>query len=204
MDTYTQINRAVASALTALASGTLGSYTHDGLASVAHFFGASVDLSALVGWLQIFAALTSAVFMYFIAVAIMHKRMAVSVAAAGATDSVPDTHPAVSQGGGPLRPRWDAIVSHLDSSREADWKLAVMEADKLADEALSRAGFGGATFGDRLTGIAPGTLVSLDGLWWSHKVRNRLAHELDYFLRYTEARQAIGYYEQALNELHML
>ena len=102
------------------------------------------------------------------------------------------------------RARWDVIKAHLDSNRETDWKIAVIEADKLVDEAFGRAGFPGATFGDVLMNIAPGNLVSLDGVWWAHKVRNRLAHETDYFLRYTEARQAIAYYEAALHELRLL
>jgi hypothetical protein len=72
------------------------------------------------------------------------------------------------------------------------------------DDALSRAGFPGESFGDRLTNIQPGTLLALDGLWWAHRIRNRLAHEMDYFLRYTEARQAVAYYEQALAELQLL
>lgn len=105
---------------------------------------------------------------------------------------------------GPLKPQWVRVLAHLDSPREADWKLAVIEADKLAERALSAAGFAGAGLGEKLMNIAPGNLITLDGLWWAHKVRNRLAHEMDYFLRYTEARQAIGYYEQALNELRAI
>ncbi len=105
---------------------------------------------------------------------------------------------------GVLRERWNTVIAHLDSPREADWKVALLEADTLIDDALAKAGFPGATFGDRLSNIQPGTLLSLDGIWWAHKVRNRLAHEADYFLRYTEARQAIGYYEAALTELQLL
>lgn len=105
---------------------------------------------------------------------------------------------------GVLRGRWDAILKYLDSPREAEWKVAVIEADKLADDAMAKAGFSGDTFGDRLSNIQSGALLSLDGVWWAHKIRNRLAHESDYFLRYTEARQAIGYYEAALAELHLL
>jgi hypothetical protein len=105
---------------------------------------------------------------------------------------------------GPLAKPWERVLGHLDSPREAEWKLAVMEADKLADSALASAGFPGASIGERLTNASAGQLVSLDGLWWAHKIRNRVAHEMDYFLRYTEARQAIGYYEQALNELRAI
>jgi hypothetical protein len=115
---------------------------------------------------------------------------------AGASGNVAST--------GALRGRWDAIAHHLDSPREADWKVAVIEADKLVDDALAKAGFPGETFGDRLSNIQPGTLLSLDGVWWAHKVRNRLAHETDYFLRYTEAKQAVGYFEAALAELQLL
>ena len=69
---------------------------------------------------------------------------------------------------------------------------------------VARSGYAGDSFGDRLMNIDAGALASLDGLWWAHKVRNRLAHEMDYFLRYTEARQAMGYYEQTLQELNLV
>lgn len=105
---------------------------------------------------------------------------------------------------GVLRQRWNEVLKHIDSNRENDWKTAVMEADKLVDTALQQGGFSGETFGDRLANIQPGTLLSLDGLWWAHRVRNRVAHEVDYFLRYTEARQAISYYEATLSELQMI
>ena len=120
------------------------------------------------------------------------------------TGGMEPAEPVATATAGAWRGRWDDIVRHLDSPRETDWKLAVMEADKLADAALKHAGFAGDTFGDRLTNINPGDLTSLDGLWWAHRVRNRIAHEMDYFLRYTEARQAVSYYESTLAELRLL
>lgn len=108
----------------------------------------------------------------------------------------------------PERPRvtgrWGSVQSKLESPREQDWKLAILEADTVVDEALKRTGVGGSTFSDRLSQVPPGSLSSLDGLWWAHKIRNRIAHEVDYFLRYTEARQAIQYYEATLRELGAL
>lgn len=128
-------------------------------------------------------------------------------AAAGSSDRSQESTsaaPSVSAGQGALRERFNEIAGHLDSARENDWKSAVLEADKLVDTALKQAGFPGDTFGDRLTNIQPGMLVSLDGVWWAHRVRNRIAHEMDYFLRYTEARQAVSYFEAALSELQLL
>ena len=100
--------------------------------------------------------------------------------------------------------RWDEIEKHINSTREAEWKFAVIEADKLVDEPLKNAGFAGDTMGDRLMNIQPGQLTTLQGLWEAHKIRNRLVHDTNYFLRYTEAKRAVGLYEKTLKELQAL
>lgn len=105
---------------------------------------------------------------------------------------------------GPMRKQWERVLGQLDSPREDDWKLAVIEADKLVDLALAQANIPGVGMGERLANMGPGSLTSFDGLGWAHGVRNRLAHQVDYFLRYTEAKRAMGYYEQALNELNVI
>ncbi len=103
-----------------------------------------------------------------------------------------------------LNSRWDEIEKHINSTREAEWKFAVIEADKLVDEILKGAGFPGDTMGDRLMNIQPGQLTTLQGLWEAHKIRNRLVHDTNYFLRYTEAKRAVGLYEKTLKELQAI
>ena len=100
--------------------------------------------------------------------------------------------------------RWSEIERHINSTREAEWKFAVVEADKLADEILKGAGFPGDSMGDRLMNIRPGQLTTLQNLWEAHKIRNRLVHDANYFLRYTEAKRAVGLYEKTLKELQAL
>lgn len=143
-----------------------------------------------------------AVFALFIVFVMTQKRMLKAQQEAPAAALVVEG--AAEQPTGILRDRWNGLLKHLDSTHEAQWKIAVIEADKLVDDALAKAGYSGDTFGDRLSNIRPGILLSLDGIWWAHKVRNRLAHEVDYFLRYTEARQAVGYFEAALSELQLI
>ena len=87
--------------------------------------------------------------------------------------------------------RWVEIEKHISSTREAEWKFAVIEADKLVDELLKGAGFQGDTMGERLMNIQPGQLTTLQGLWEAHKIRNRLVHDTNYFLRYTEAKRTV-------------
>ncbi len=100
--------------------------------------------------------------------------------------------------------RWVEIEKHINSTREGEWKFAVIEADKLVDELIKSAGFPGETLGDRLMNMNKTQLVTLDSLWEAHKIRNRLVHDTNYFLRYTEAKRAVGLYEKTLKELQAL
>jgi hypothetical protein len=103
--------------------------------------------------------------------------------------------------GGAMQARWDEIVRHMQSAKETEWKFAVIEADKLIDLVLARAGFVGSSLGERLMNMQQGELQNLEVLWEAHKIRNNIAHEVDYFLRFTEAKRAIEAYASVLREV---
>lgn len=110
----------------------------------------------------------------------------------------------VSAPGGALQARWEEILRHIESTNEAEWKFAVIEADKLVDELLKSSGYLGETMGERLMSIDKTQIVTLDDLWDAHKTRNRLVHDANYFLRYAEAKRAVKLYEETLKELGAL
>lgn len=99
--------------------------------------------------------------------------------------------------------RWEEVQRHITSTREAEWKFAVIEADKVVDDILKNS-FPGETMGERLMNIGPSQLETLNGLWEAHKIRNRLVHDVNYFLRYTEAKRAVILYERTLKELQAI
>lgn len=96
---------------------------------------------------------------------------------------------------------WQAILSHLGSLNESEWKLAVIEADKLVNDLLIQKGYQGESMAERLSLIDKNEFKSLDLLWEAHKIRNRIAHKLDFKLEQNEAKKAISYYEEAIKEL---
>ena len=102
-----------------------------------------------------------------------------------------------------MNARWEEVLKHITSTREAEWKFAVIEADKVVDDILKNA-YPGETMGERLLNITKGQLDTLDGLWEAHKIRNRLVHDADYFLRYAEAKKAVLLFERTLRELQAL
>jgi len=81
--------------------------------------------------------------------------------------------------------------------------LAVIDADKLLDEALKRRGFKGKTMGERLVS-AQRSLNDNDAVWYAHKLRNRLVHEPDIKLKKKEAQTALAGFRQGLKDLGAL
>lgn len=99
---------------------------------------------------------------------------------------------------------WSAIQEHFFTGGDNDLKIAILEADKVLDEALRGAGIQGNTLGDRLKKIKPSQLPDIDAIWQAHKLRNQIAHENDFKLKRDIAERALGIYEKALRELKVL
>lgn len=99
---------------------------------------------------------------------------------------------------------WKGIEQHLVQGDEKDWRIAIIEADKVLDEVLKTLGFPGTDLGDRLKRSNATQLPSIDQVWEAHKLRNRIAHEVDFKLTRELAGRAIAIYEQAFRELGAL
>src|SRR3989344_2442517 len=64
-----------------------------------------------------------------------------------------------------LQNEWDRIRANAESIRESEWKLSIIEADKLVDDVLKQLGYPGESMGERLMMIKLDELTSLQDLW---------------------------------------
>jgi len=78
--------------------------------------------------------------------------------------------------------------------------LAIVDADKLLDEALKRHHYKGKTMGERLVS-AQRAISDNDAVWYAHKLRNRLVHEPNVRLKKREAQNALAGFRQGLKDL---
>ncbi|OGL35062.1 hypothetical protein A3F65_01835 [Candidatus Saccharibacteria bacterium RIFCSPHIGHO2_12_FULL_47_16b] len=81
--------------------------------------------------------------------------------------------------------------------------LAIIDADRLLDEALIKKRFKGKTAGERLVS-AQKALSDNDAVWYAHKLSNRLVHEPHIRLKKEEAKKALIGFKQALTDLGAL
>lgn len=80
------------------------------------------------------------------------------------------------------------------------WPLAIIDADKLLDEALIKSKYKGKTMGERLVS-AQRQLSNNDAVWFAHKLRNKLVHENVTNLKEGEVKDALVGFRQALKDL---
>jgi len=101
------------------------------------------------------------------------------------------------------RARWKEIEALVELKKEMNYKLAVIEADKLLDSALRGMYFTGTTMAERLK-LASYKFPKLKQVWWAHQVRNHVVHDVRYELRHGEAKKVLDLFKRAMNTLGVL
>jgi hypothetical protein len=98
------------------------------------------------------------------------------------------------------RLKWLEIERQLKRDEPSTCLLAVLNADKLLDQALRERGTKGETMGERMKTIKD-TWSNANAVWGAHKLRNHIAHETDAKVSYEDARRALGGFKQALKDI---
>lgn len=97
--------------------------------------------------------------------------------------------------------RWQNVQSHLSSVNPNDWKLAIIEADVLLERTLEKAGYIGATIGDKLKNTSARQFMTIEDAWQAHRVRNQIAHGgSDFVLTQRVANETMVMYERVFVE----
>ncbi len=98
------------------------------------------------------------------------------------------------------RTDWLQIENNLDKANDATYQFSILSADKLLDRALRELGVPGKDMGDRLK-KSNGRFSNIDAVWAAHKIRNKIAHEVDAKIDRKVSKRMLAIYKNALKEL---
>jgi len=101
-------------------------------------------------------------------------------------------------------PRWERIMDLVNTETSSEWKVAVIEADKLLEEMINYLPIQGENLGDKMKKIDRSDFLTLDDAWEAHKVRNRIAHEPGFEISQHEARRVIGLFKKVFDEFDFI
>lgn len=104
-----------------------------------------------------------------------------------------------------MQKKWDKVLERLDSGNMSQYKVAILEADEIADKLLAGIGYKGANMSERLAQIRPEQLDNYtDELARAHQIRNRIVHEENFVVDKEMAKETIEIYERFLRYLEFL
>ena len=99
---------------------------------------------------------------------------------------------------------WAKVLKLIGSDNPNDWKLAVIEADKMLETVVNTFVVPGDNIGDKLKNIEKSDFTSLEEAWQAHKTRNQIAHEHNFHLSQRDARITIDNFEKVFKEFDFI
>ncbi|KPJ54956.1 hypothetical protein AMJ47_02705 [Parcubacteria bacterium DG_72] len=99
--------------------------------------------------------------------------------------------------------RWSKVIKRIETGKEAECKMAIIEADDMLKEVFQKIGYKEEFLDDILANIDEKILPSLEELKKVHDIRNNIVHDPDYNLTAEQARNILRVYQKALSELEM-
>jgi hypothetical protein len=100
--------------------------------------------------------------------------------------------------------RFSRLQARIDAGTEADWKLAIIEADSIVDEITKALKLSGDTMGERMKSAHESTWRTLQDAWEVHKIRNTIAHSPDFVLTEREAKRILSLYVGIFREFDLI
>lgn len=99
--------------------------------------------------------------------------------------------------------RWEAVRARLESGNPSQYKVALLEADALANEILDGIGHKGETMTAKLEGVRGKQLETKDLLAEAHTVRNSIVHDAAFVLSKEEAEHYLENYQKFFDEVEL-
>ncbi|MCA9364407.1 MAG: hypothetical protein KC736_00745 [Candidatus Moranbacteria bacterium] len=99
--------------------------------------------------------------------------------------------------------QWAKIMMRLDGENESQYKVAVLEADQMADGILEKIGYKGTNIGERLQNATNAQLDYYDDILRAHYTRNQIVHDESYVIDKDKAHETLEIYEKFMRGLEL-
>lgn len=100
--------------------------------------------------------------------------------------------------------QWKKIEKRILSGIEADFKLAILEADELVNNCLTTLGYSGKNLEEKFEKLNEETISNLKDLKFAHQIRNDIIEDPSYKISLEETKKILTIYEKALKDLQVI
>lgn len=162
---------------------------------------ADTTLQDIISFLRVVAIFISVIFFFLIFI-VEGKLKRIKIAMQGklSPGEIPSRRPPK----GPFQASWDKILALVELRREADYRQAVIEADKLFEDIIKRLGFPNIDVALMQKKITKEHLSNVADVLEAHNVKSKLVSNPNFHITQEQARQQVAVYAQAFKEWGVL
>ena len=95
---------------------------------------------------------------------------------------------------------WQQIQRRLKTEKPNNWKLAILQSDRIFDEILKLSGAFGESMEERLQNVVPNQIPHLDEVIKAHKIARQIMQDPDFPIDLTLAKETVKIYEKLFQE----
>lgn len=99
---------------------------------------------------------------------------------------------------------WKQIQKRLKTGELNQFKLAILETDRILFEVLKMSGYKGKNLDEIFEQITEAQLSNIKEIRLAHRLRHRIATEPDFYLSQNETEMAIEIYKKVFQELNLI
>lgn len=103
-----------------------------------------------------------------------------------------------------IRKSWNGIKLKLETGDTNQYKLAVIEADKIVDKIIGSMGLKGSDMIQRLENLKPKQIENAEDLKDAHRTRNQIIHDPSFQIDKEKTLEILGKYEKFLVEFEFM
>jgi len=97
--------------------------------------------------------------------------------------------------------RWNKIKKRAENGIEAEYKLALIEADDFLNEMLEERGFKGDNFEELVNNAGKIMLPEMEEILSAHEIRNAIVYNPDYKIDLEQVKKILSVYENATKNI---
>jgi len=99
---------------------------------------------------------------------------------------------------------WEKIKKRLNTGQESEYKLAIIEADKILGDVLKRMEYSGKEVNEILNRLSASVFPYLDEIKWAHNIHECIIHDPDFRLSLDDTKKAMDIYEKFFIDAEVL
>jgi hypothetical protein len=103
-----------------------------------------------------------------------------------------------------IKKQWEEVINHSKSEDDSERRLAIIDADDIFNDVLSKIGYIGDNTYDKLARLNKDIIPNIEELKKAYKIKKEIMHDPNRILEKEETEEIVSQYEKFLTDIQVI